>query len=78
MWTCCGVVTFCSESDATRRLLSQVKPLRKQLKVYKAWITGQRKDQSPGTRTEVPVVQVREAMGADLLKLLSWLGGRVG
>jgi hypothetical protein len=36
----------------------QVKPLRKQLKGLKAWITGQRKDQSPGTRTEVPVVQV--------------------
>ncbi|PNG99914.1 5'-adenylylsulfate reductase 3, chloroplastic, partial [Tetrabaena socialis] len=35
-----------------------VKPLRKQLKTLRGWITGQRKDQSPGTRTEVPVVQV--------------------
>ena len=24
----------------------------------RAWITGQRKDQSPGTRTEVPVIQL--------------------
>lgn len=39
-------------------LLLQVQPLRKQLKTLKAWITGQRKDQSPGTRMEVPVVQV--------------------
>ncbi len=38
--------------------LQQVKPLRKQLKGLKAWITGQRKDQSPGTRQEVPTVQV--------------------
>lgn len=37
----------------------QVRPLRRQLKGLKAWITGQRKDQSPGTRQAVPVVQVR-------------------
>ena len=37
---------------------AQVKPLRKQLTGLKAWITGQRKDQSPGTRMAVPVVQV--------------------
>jgi adenylyl-sulfate reductase (glutathione) len=35
-----------------------VQPLRKQLKTLKAWITGQRKDQSPGTRMAVPAVQV--------------------
>lgn len=36
----------------------QVKPLRRQLKTLKAWITGQRKDQSPGTRVAVPVAEV--------------------
>ena len=36
----------------------QVRPLRRQLKGLKAWITGQRKDQSPGSRSAVPVVQV--------------------
>ena len=36
----------------------QVKPLRKQLTGLRAWITGQRKDQSPGTRMAVPVVEV--------------------
>ena len=35
----------------------KVRPLRRQLSGLKAWITGQRKDQSPGTRSEVPVVQ---------------------
>lgn len=39
----------------------QVRPLRKQLTGLKAWITGQRKDQSPGTRMAVPTVQVRGA-----------------
>ena len=40
---------------------AQVRPLRRQLKTLKAWITGQRKDQSPGTRTQVPVAQVDPA-----------------
>jgi hypothetical protein len=39
-------------------LSSQVRPLRRQLGTLKAWITGQRKDQSPGTRMAVPVVEV--------------------
>ena len=45
--------------------MPQVRPLRKQLTGLRAWITGQRKDQSPGTRMAVPVVQVR---------LRGWLG----
>lgn len=36
---------------------AQVRPLRRQLKTLKAWITGQRKDQSPGTRADIPIVQ---------------------
>jgi 3'-phosphoadenosine 5'-phosphosulfate sulfotransferase (PAPS reductase)/FAD synthetase len=40
---------------------AQVRPLRKELGTLDAWITGQRKDQSPGTRMEVPTVQVDPA-----------------
>lgn len=32
--------------------------MRRYLSGVKAWITGQRKDQSPGTRANVPIVQV--------------------
>ena len=39
----------------------QVRPLRRQLKTLKAWITGQRRDQSPGTRSSVAVVEVDPA-----------------
>ncbi len=43
-----------------------MRPLRRQLTGLRAWITGQRKDQSPGTRAAVPVVQVDPAFqGAD-------------
>ena len=43
-----------------------MRPLRKQLKTLKAWLTGQRKDQSPGTRMAVPAVQMDPVFeGAD-------------
>jgi phosphoadenosine phosphosulfate reductase len=37
--------------------IRKVGPLSRKLKTLDAWITGQRRDQSPGTRAEVPVVQ---------------------
>lgn len=41
---CCGV--------------RKVEPLRRALQSLEAWVTGQRRDQSPSTRTQVPVIQV--------------------
>ena len=38
--------------------MRKVQPLKKKLRTLKAWVTGQRKDQSPGTRMAVPAVQV--------------------
>ncbi|KAF8096741.1 hypothetical protein N665_0302s0015 [Sinapis alba] len=38
--------------------MRMVRPWRRALKGFRAWITGQRKDQSPGTRSEILVVQV--------------------
>ncbi len=35
----------------------KVEPLMRALNTMDAWITGQRKDQSPGTRANVPVIQ---------------------
>src|SRR5690606_36182769 len=37
--------------------IRKVQPLRKKLATLDGWITRQRKDQSPGTRNEIPVVQ---------------------
>jgi phosphoadenosine phosphosulfate reductase len=47
---CCGV--------------RKVEPLTRALRPLKAWITGQRKDQSPGTRASVPVVQLDQTFGS--------------
>lgn len=52
---------LCSGGECVRGGRVQVRPLRKQLRTLDAWITGQRKDQSPGTRAAVPVVQVDPA-----------------
>ncbi len=40
---CCGV--------------RKINPLKRKLTEFDAWITGQRKDQSPGTRNAIPVFQ---------------------
>lgn len=37
--------------------IRKIAPLRKQLLKVDAWVTGQRRDQSPGTRALVPVIQ---------------------
>ena len=53
-----GMFSFYEDGHQECCRVRKVRPLRKQLKGLKAWITGQRKDQSPGTRQAVPVVQV--------------------
>ena len=45
--------------------IRKVNPLRRKLATVDAWITGQRKDQSPGTRNDVPVVQIDDAFSTD-------------
>ena len=53
-----GMFSFYEDGHQECCRIRKVKPLRKQLTGLKAWITGQRKDQSPGTRQGVPVVEV--------------------
>jgi adenylyl-sulfate reductase (glutathione) len=53
-----GMFSFYEDGHQECCRVRKVKPLRKQLRTLKAWITGQRKDQSPGTRMAVPVVEV--------------------
>ncbi|GAB4818447.1 hypothetical protein N2152v2_005493 [Parachlorella kessleri] len=53
-----GLFSFYEDGHTECCRIRKVKPLRKQLTGLRAWITGQRKDQSPGTRMAVPVVQV--------------------
>ncbi|KAI3851281.1 hypothetical protein MKX03_002269 [Papaver bracteatum] len=56
-----GLFSFYEDGHQECCRVRKVRPLRRALKGLKAWITGQRKDQSPGTRSEIPVVQVDPA-----------------
>ena len=53
-----GLFSFYEDGHGECCRVRKVRPLRRQLTGLQAWITGQRKDQSPGTRQSVPVVQV--------------------
>ncbi|WP_370978818.1 phosphoadenylyl-sulfate reductase [Agaribacterium sp. ZY112] len=63
--------------------IRKVGPLRRHLLTLDAWITGQRKDQSPGTRAEIPVIQLDKAFarpGESLIKynpLANWSSEQV-
>lgn len=54
-----GLFSFYEDGHQECCRVRKVRPLRRALKGLRAWITGQRKDQSPGTRANVPIVQVR-------------------
>jgi phosphoadenosine phosphosulfate reductase len=59
-----GLFSFYKDGHKECCGVRKVEPLVRALKPLKAWITGQRRDQSPGTRAEVPVVQMDPTFGA--------------
>lgn len=56
-----GLFSFYQDGHSECCGIRKVAPLKRKLATLDAWITGQRKDQSPGTRSNVPVVQIDEA-----------------
>lgn len=55
-----GLFSFYEDGHKECCGIRKVAPLRRRLATLDAWITGQRKDQSP-TRTDVPVIQLDAA-----------------
>ncbi|KAK4534036.1 hypothetical protein CDCA_CDCA01G0061 [Cyanidium caldarium] len=53
-----GLFSFYTDGHGECCGIRKVAPLRKKLSTLRAWITGQRRDQSPGTRAAVPLVQM--------------------
>ena len=68
-----GLFSFYEDGHQQCCGIRKVQGLRRQLSGLRAWITGQRRDQSPGTRDELPVVQIDGAFegkdGAPPVKL---------
>lgn len=52
-----GLFSFYEDTHQECCGIRKTEPLRKKLSQLDAWVTGQRKDQSPGTRAGIPVIQ---------------------
>jgi phosphoadenosine phosphosulfate reductase len=52
-----GLFSFYKDGHKECCGIRKVLPLRRRLATLDAWITGQRRDQSPGTRAAVPVIE---------------------
>ena len=59
-----GLFSFYRDGHQECCGIRKVVPLKRKLSTLDAWVTGQRKDQSPGTRNDVPVVQDDKAFGS--------------
>ena len=67
-----GMFSFYQDDHKECCAIRKVGPLRKKLSTLSAWITGQRKDQSPGTRVSIPSVQIDGAFSTDTNQLIKF------
>lgn len=78
-----GLFSFYQDDHKECCGIRKIAPLRATLGDLDAWITGQRKDQSPGTRAVIPVIQEDKAFageGRSLTKfnpLANWSSAQV-
>ncbi len=78
-----GFFSFYEDGHKECCSIRKVEPLKKKLSTLDAWITGQRRDQSPNTRMHVPLLQKDHQFsseGNDLLKfnpLAAWSSGEL-
>jgi phosphoadenosine phosphosulfate reductase len=52
-----GLFSFYQDGHKECCGVRKIMPLKRKLLTLDAWVTGQRRDQSPGTRNEIPVIQ---------------------
>lgn len=67
-----GLYSFYKEGHKECCGIRKVIPLRRKLSGLDAWITGQRKDQSPDTRSAVPVVERDAAFSSPEKELIKF------
>ena len=67
-----GLFSFYQDDHKECCGIRKVQPLRKKLATLDGWITGQRKDQSPGTRTEIPVIQADVGFSGEGKQLIKY------
>jgi phosphoadenosine phosphosulfate reductase len=67
-----GLFSFYQDDHKECCAVRKVGPLRKKLSTLGAWITGQRKDQSPGTRVSIPTIQIDGAFSTESNQLIKF------
>lgn len=67
-----GLFSFYQDDHKECCGIRKVQPLRKKLATLDGWITGQRKDQSPGTRNEIPVIQADVGFSGEGKQLIKY------
>ncbi|HVU03837.1 MAG TPA: phosphoadenylyl-sulfate reductase [Polyangiaceae bacterium] len=78
-----GLFSFYDDGHEECCGIRKVEPLRRKLSTLRAWVSGQRRDQSPATRAAIPVVESdRTFSGANgslvkLNPLAGWTSARV-
>ena len=78
-----GLFSFYRDGHKECCGIRKVEPLHRALATLDAWVTGQRRDQSPGTRAQVPVVQLDPTFsfnGGQVIKfnpLANWTSAQV-
>lgn len=60
-----GLFSFFEDGHKECCSIRKVAPLRKKLHTLDAWITGQRKDQSHGTRTQLAIAELDDAFSLE-------------
>ena len=67
-----GFFSFYEDNHKECCGIRKVRPLRRKLATVDAWITGQRKDQSPDTRANIPVIQLDKAFSSKNHKIVKF------
>ena len=67
-----GLYSFYKDGHQECCAIRKVMPLRQKLSRLLAWMTGQRKDQSPGTRAAVPVIERDPAFSSEHRTLIKF------
>jgi phosphoadenosine phosphosulfate reductase len=67
-----GLFSFFEDGHKECCGIRKVEPLKRKLGTLNAWISGQRKDQSPSTRSTVPVIEIDHGNSNDERKLIKF------
>jgi phosphoadenosine phosphosulfate reductase len=67
-----GLFSFFEDGHKECCGIRKVEPLKRKLGTLNAWVSGQRKDQSPSTRSEVAVIEIDHGNSNDERKLIKF------